>query len=298
MAKGLAVGFPARAAQLLVDQEPRVPLVEVEIVGSRGRGCGEAGAGSFRHDDPGRPSFDLEGELLHEPALLLGQLRPTLGLGLCRLSLLQAPREFRRLGPAFGRARLELGDPGLKGGALVGAVAGRHEGHGQASLAGHGGAQPDAETMAELDRLERLAPLTLVTMDRIVSGLAETMEEVDHIAGCRTIRLQPLQEGREVGRAREVDACPVRDQDGEPLGELPRLDKRGVGILDEIDLSMAAEPCQHLVYLAQMLEIHRLQTDRSTPENNSTTMGQGFLCRKESVRWRVATWSSERRMRP
>ncbi len=85
MAQRRRVGLPTSVPQLLVDQQARVTLVEVQLLAGR-LGRGDERLPLRRRTLDRRHSLGLERELFHEPSLFLGQRGAFLGRPTCGLS--------------------------------------------------------------------------------------------------------------------------------------------------------------------------------------------------------------------
>lgn len=109
--------------------------------------------------------------------------------------------------------------------------------------------------MADLDRLEGFAPLAVVPMHRRVAGLPHAVQEIHDFPRRDTLGLHATEHLHEVEPLLQPHARPLRDDERESLRELPRLDQRGVRVVEEIRLGEPAQRGEGSVQLREVVEI-------------------------------------------
>jgi len=248
------VRLPARLPELIVDQQPRVRLVEIEVAGGL-RGGGDELNLLRRRRRRGRSLFRLERQRFIDRALLLCDAGLFIRGQPCVPSLLRLTLVPLGGGIDFGEARLQLLYEPLQLGCIVPRRSRRDESDRQVRIAPTRRVLPDAKPMTELDRLKRIAALTLRVVRRLVPRSSELVENVEDLARGRSVDLERPEDIHEGGLPFDRKTGMLRNQGRQTLADLTCLYEGRVRIVDKVSLREAAKCRKTGVERIEVIEI-------------------------------------------
>jgi hypothetical protein len=266
-----AVDDPADRAELVVDQDARGRLVELDLVGLLARDLGEQ-VELLRGRGPGRRLGCFEGALgLSQAGFRLGGVAlPEFAVALLRqstdLGLLVSERDLRRGVGAGLRLVAQLLHFRLE---RRGSIDRRNRRNERARLEPGGAAvaavEPDRCLARDLEPGQRLAGRAGVFVRGRVAQALEVEEQTGDLV--RQDRLQPegAQHVVEAGGVRGQQPVARRDLLGDELAKLAKLDQRPRRVVEKIALGQRAQAGEALVVRRQEGKVADTSIGRNLP---------------------------------